>query len=59
MKAINIIILFVGIILTFATESESATTNIVGFLLVVYECYKLNLFNNGGNDSGVIVAKEQ
>ena len=50
MKALNIIILIVGIILVFATESESATTNIIGLALVVYECDKLNLFGYGSKD---------
>ena len=59
MKAVNIAILIVGIILTFATESESATINIIGLALIIYECEKLNLFNNGRNNSGTIVAKEQ
>ena len=59
MKAVHILILIVGIILTFATESESATINIIGLLMVVYECEKFNLFNNGGNNSGTIVSREQ
>ena len=46
MKVVHIIILIVGIILTFATESESATANIIGLLMVVYECEKLNLLSN-------------
>lgn len=59
MKAVHIAILIVGIILTFATESESATTNIIGLLLVVYECEKLNLFSYGRSDKNTDVAKEQ
>ena len=59
MKAINIIILVVGIILTFATESESATANIIGLLMVVYECEKLNLFSYGRSDKNTNVVKEQ
>lgn len=46
MKAIHIIILIIGILLMLGTESESATTNIIGLLLVVYECEKLNLLGN-------------
>lgn len=59
MKAVHIAILIVGIILTFATESESATINIIGLLLVVYECEKLNLFSYGRSDKNTDVAKEQ
>ena len=59
MKALHIAILIVGIILTFATESESETTNIIGLLLVVYECEKLNLFSYGRSDKNTDVAKEQ
>lgn len=50
MKALNIILLIVGIVLLLATESENATTNIIGLVLVVYECDKLNLFGYGGNE---------
>ena len=46
MKALNIILLIVGIVLLLATESENATTNIIGLVLVVYECNKLNLLGN-------------
>lgn len=59
MKAIHIIILIIGILLMLGTESESATTNIIGLLLVVYECEKLNLFSYGRSDKNTDVAKEQ
>lgn len=52
MKALNIILLIVGIVLLLATESENATTNIIGLMLVVYECNKLNLFGYGSNEGG-------
>lgn len=48
MKAVHFILLVVGIVLLLATETENATTNIIGLLLVVYECNKFDLFNNGG-----------
>ena len=44
MKVVHITILIVGIILTFATESKQAETNIIGLMLVVCECNKLNIF---------------
>lgn len=52
MKAIHIIILIIGILLMLGTESESATTNIIGLMLVVYECNKLNLFDYGSKSGG-------
>lgn len=59
MKAVHIAVLIVGVILTFATESESATANIIGLLLVVYECNKLDLFSYGRSDKYSNVPNEQ
>ena len=44
MKAIYFIILLVGIVLTFGTESLNALPNITGLCMVAYSCNKLNLF---------------
>ena len=59
MKAVHIIILIVGVFLTFATESENATTNLIGLLLIAYKCNRFNLFGYGRNNSCTIVANEQ
>ena len=56
MKVFHFIALMVGIVLLLATESENAITNIIGLLLVVYECYYFNLFNDGRNDKRTNVA---
>ena len=44
MKAIYFIILLVGVVLTFGTESLNAFANITGLCMVVYSCDKLDLF---------------
>lgn len=49
---INISLLMLGVILLLATESENATTNFIGLMLVVYECDRLNLFNYGSKSGG-------
>ena len=46
MKAIYLIVLMVGIVLTFGTESLNALANITGLCMVAYSCDKLNLFYN-------------
>lgn len=48
----NVVLLIVGIVLLLATESENATTNIIGLVLVVYECNKLSLFDYGSKNGG-------
>lgn len=47
MKAVHITALIIGVLLMLGTESEYATTNLVGLVLVTYECYKLKLFSDG------------
>lgn len=45
MKAVYIIILVAGVVLTLGTESLNAATNIVGLAMCAYSCDKLNLLN--------------
>ena len=45
MKAIYFIILLVGVVLTLGTESLNAASNIIGLMMSVYACDKLELFN--------------
>lgn len=45
MKAIHIIFLIIGIFLLLGTESNFGTTNIIGLLIVWFECYNLKLFD--------------
>ena len=45
MKAMYFIILFAGIVLTLGTESLNAASNIIGLMMSVYACEKLELFN--------------
>ena len=45
MKAIYLIVLMVGIVLALGTESLNAASNIIGLMMSVYACDKLNLFN--------------
>jgi hypothetical protein len=44
MKAIYFIILLVGVVLTFGTESLDNMSNVVGMCFITYSCSKLNLF---------------
>lgn len=44
MKAIYFIILLVGVVLTFGTESLDNMSNLAGLCMVAYSCDKLNLF---------------
>lgn len=43
MKALNIILLVVGIILLLATEGQTATPNIIGLVLFLISTYKLKV----------------
>lgn len=45
MKVFYFLLLMVGIVLTLGTESLNAVTNIIGLMMSVYACGKLNLFN--------------
>lgn len=45
MKAMYFIILLVGIVLSLGTESLNAASNIIGLMMSVYACDKLELFN--------------
>lgn len=45
MKAMYFIILLVGIVLALGTESLNAASNIIGLMMSVYACDKLELFN--------------
>ncbi len=55
----NVVLLFLGVVFLFCTESVNGATNIIGLCLVAYECNKLNLFSYGRSDKHTIVAKEQ
>lgn len=44
MKAVYLIILMVGVVLTFGTESLDMMSNLTGLCMVAYSCDKLNLF---------------
>lgn len=44
MKAIYFIILLVGVVLTFGTESLDNMSNLTGLCMVAYSCDKLDLF---------------
>lgn len=46
MKTIYLIILIVGVVLTFGTESLNAWPNIAGVCMCVYSLDKLNIFKN-------------
>lgn len=46
MKAVYLIILMVGIVLAFGTESLDMMSNLTGLCMMVYACEKLNLFYN-------------
>ncbi len=43
MRILNVILLIVGIILLLATEAKTATSNLIGLVLVTISTYKLKV----------------
>lgn len=59
MKALHITGLVVGVFLLLGTESMDAMTNILGLLLVVYGCEKLNLWDSKDKEADKTRCQEQ